>query len=284
LEMCFADLDLGADLDLSALGENDLVKLLFAENCGVVIQASAKGRTQSEDASVEEMLTSNKIDFKKIGTVSETATLHIKNNSEALKFDIAEMRDVWYNTSYLLDKNQSGEKLAKQRFDNYKNQPLKFEFPKHFNGKLPSFGGAGGGRPKAAVIREKGSNSEREMAYMMHLAGFDVKDVHMTDLVEGRETLEDIKLIVAVGGFSNSDVLGSAKGWAGSFLYNEKANKALKNFFAKDDTLSLGVCNGCQLFVELGLLNPEDEEKPKMLHNASGKFECVFTSVKIQEN
>lgn len=122
------------------------------------------------------------------------------------------------------------------------------------------------------------------MAYMMHLAGFDVKDVHMTDLIEGRETLEDIKLLVAVGGFSNSDVLGSAKGWAGAFLYNEKANKALKNFFAKDDTLSLGVCNGCQLFVELGLLNPEDEEKPKMLHNDTGKFECSFTSVEIQEN
>jgi phosphoribosylformylglycinamidine synthase len=280
LEMCFADVNLGADLDLSNLGENDLVKVLFAENCGVVIQAS-------DDASVEKMLSENNIDFKKIGTVSENETLHIKNNSEELTFSISEMRDVWYKTSYLLDKNQSGEKLAKERFDNYKNQPLKFEFPKEFNGSLPVSSSAvenATSRPKAAVIREKGSNSEREMAYMMHLAGFDVKDVHMTDLIEGREDLEDIKLLVAVGGFSNSDVLGSAKGWAGSFLYNEKANTALKNFFAKDDTLSLGVCNGCQLFVELGLLNPEDEEKPKMLHNDTGKFECVFTSVKIQEN
>ncbi|MBT0608885.1 phosphoribosylformylglycinamidine synthase [Aequorivita echinoideorum] len=282
LEMCFADINLGADLDLSTLGENDLVKLLFAENCGVVIQAS-------DDASVEKLFTSNKIDFKKIGTVSENNSLSIKNNDKELEFSISEMRDVWYKTSYLLDKNQGGETLAKQRFDNYKNQPLKFEFPASPN---PSKGGEfllpklpqNGGRPKAAVIREKGSNSEREMAYMMHLAGFDVKDVHMTDLVEGRETLEDIKFIVAVGGFSNSDVLGSAKGWAGSFLYNEKAKKALENFFAKKDTLSLGVCNGCQLFVELGLLNPEDKEKPKMLHNATGKFECVFTSVKIQEN
>lgn len=277
LEICFADVNLGADLDLSNLGENDLVKVLFAENCGVVIQAS-------DDTSVEKMLAENNIDFKKIGTVSERDSLSIKNNNKELEFSISEMRDVWYKTSYLLDRNQSGEKLAKKRFDNYKNQPLKFEFPKDFTGKLPSFRGVGVGRPKAAVIREKGSNSEREMAYMMHLAGFDVKDVHMTDLIEGREDLEDIKLLVAVGGFSNSDVLGSAKGWAGSFLYNEKANTALKNFFAKDDTLSLGVCNGCQLFVELGLLNPEDEEKPKMLHNDTGKFECVFTSVKIQEN
>jgi phosphoribosylformylglycinamidine synthase len=278
LEMCFADVHLGADLDLSSLGGSDLVKVLFAENCGVVIQAS-------DDALVEKMLSDNKIDFQKIGTVSESDSLSIKNNNKELEFSISEMRDVWYKTSYLLDKNQSGERLAKERFDNYKNQPLKFEFPKNFNGNLPSFGGVGGGRrPKAAVIREKGSNSEREMAYMMHLAGFEVKDVHMTDLIEGREDLEDIKLLVAVGGFSNSDVLGSAKGWAGSFLYNEKANTALKNFFAKDDTLSLGVCNGCQLFVELGLLNPDDDEKPRMLHNETGKFECTFTSVQIQEN
>lgn len=277
LEMCFADVNLGADLDLSSLGESELVKVLFAENCGVVIQAS-------DDALVEKMLSDNKIDFRKIGTVSESDSLSIKNNNKELEFFISEMRDAWYNTSYLLDKNQSGERLAKARFDNYKNQPLTFEFPKDFTGKSSPNPSKEGERPKAAVIREKGSNSEREMAYMMHLAGFDVKDVHMTDLIEGREDLEDIKLLVAVGGFSNSDVLGSAKGWAGSFLYNEKANTALKNFFAKDDTLSLGVCNGCQLFVELGLLNPEDDEKPKMLHNDTGKFECVFTSVKIQEN
>lgn len=122
------------------------------------------------------------------------------------------------------------------------------------------------------------------MAYAMYLAGFDVKDVHMTDLIEGRETLEDIRFIAAVGGFSNSDVLGSAKGWAGAFLYNAKANKALKDFFARESTLSLGVCNGCQLFIELELINPEHDKKPKMLHNETGKFECSFTSVKIQEN
>jgi phosphoribosylformylglycinamidine synthase len=106
----------------------------------------------------------------------------------------------------------------------------------------------------------------------------------MTDLISGRETLEDIQFIGAVGGFSNSDVLGSAKGWAGAFLYNEKAKSALDNFFARKDTLSLGVCNGCQLFVELGVINPDHDEKPKMLHNETGKFECSFTSVTIQEN
>ena len=111
-------------------------------------------------------------------------------------------------------------------------------------------------KPKAAILREKGSNSEREMANAMYLAGFDVKDVHMTDLISGRETLEDIQFIGAVGGFSNSDVLGSAKGWAGAFKYNEKANLALKNFFERENTLSVGICNGAQLWMELDLVNP----------------------------
>ncbi|MCF8298141.1 MAG: phosphoribosylformylglycinamidine synthase subunit PurQ, partial [Saprospiraceae bacterium] len=137
---------------------------------------------------------------------------------------------------------------------------------------------------KAAIIREKGVNGDREMAYAMYLAGFDVKDVHMTDLINGRETLEDINLIVFVGGFSNSDVLGSAKGWAGAFLYNEKANIAIKNFYERKDTLSLGICNGCQLMVELGLVNQNHEVKPKMFHNASGKFESAFINVDIFKN
>lgn len=106
----------------------------------------------------------------------------------------------------------------------------------------------------------------------------------MTDLISGRETLEDIQFIGAVGGFSNSDVLGSAKGWAGAFLYNEKAKIALENFFKREDTLSVGICNGCQLFIELGLINEDHAEKPKMLHNESAKHESGFTSLTIQEN
>ena len=276
LEMCFADINLGAKLNLTDLGEEDLIKILFSENNGIVFQGK-------KDSIIEETLANNNIDFIKIGTVTETESLQIKHTDQNLELSIPEMRKVWFETSYFLDQKQSGEVKAKERFDNYTRQPLNFKFPDHFTGKLPVFD-KNYRRPKAAVIREKGSNSEREMANAMYLAGFDVKDVHMTDLIEGRETLEDIKFIAAVGGFSNSDVLGSAKGWAGAFLYNKKAKNALKTFFAKEDTLSLGVCNGCQLFVELGLLNPEHEEKPKMLHNDSGKFECTFTSVEIKQN
>ena len=137
---------------------------------------------------------------------------------------------------------------------------------------------------RGAIIREKGVNGDREMAYLMYLSGFDVRDVHMTDLISGRETLEDINMIVFVGGFSNSDVLGSAKGWAGAFLYNPKAKNALEKYFARKDTLSLGVCNGCQLMIELGLVTPEHQEKPRMKFNASHKFESQFLNVEVLEN
>ena len=106
----------------------------------------------------------------------------------------------------------------------------------------------------------------------------------MTDLISGRENLEDIKFLGAVGGFSNSDVLGSAKGWAGSFKYNEKAKKALVNFFNREDTLSIGICNGCQLFMELDLIYPDHENHGKMTYNDSKKHESIFTSVNIKKN
>ncbi len=272
LEMCFADVNLGADLNISSLNEEDSIKVLFAENSGIVFQA---------DASVETILSENNIEFFNIGTATNSGTVKIQNNEDAFSFDVTEMRDVWYKTSFLLDQKQTANGLAKDRFDNYKKQPLTYKFPENFTGKLPKIGKK---KPKAAIIREKGSNSEREMANAMYLAGFDVKDVHMTDLISGRETLEDIQFIGAVGGFSNSDVLGSAKGWAGAFKYNEKANTALKNFFKREDTLSVGICNGAQLWMELDLINPDHKVHGKLVHNDSKKHESSFTSVKIQEN
>jgi len=273
LEMCFAENNLGAEFDFSALSEKDTAKLLFAENIGIVFQAKPEA---------EAILTQNNIEFFKIGKVTDADVLSIKHNSEALTFAITELRDVWFRTSYLLDSKQTKNNKAKERYENYKNQPLAYVFPSHFTGKKPAL--PNGARPKAAILREKGSNSEREMANAMYLAGFDVKDVHMTDLISGRETLEDIQFIGAVGGFSNSDVLGSAKGWAGAFMYNEKAKTALENFFKREDTLSVGICNGCQLFLELEVINPEHEIHGKMHHNDSGKHESGFTSVKVQKN
>ncbi|MFT4802919.1 MAG: phosphoribosylformylglycinamidine synthase [Psychroserpens sp.] len=274
LELCFADRNLGADYDFSALHEEDSLKLLFSENAGIVFQA---------DISAEKILSENGVEFFNIGTVNNSEKVSIKNNEDTFDLDVSELRDVWYKTSYLLDNKQTANGLAKDRFDNYKNQTLQYCFPEHFTGKLPIISSSAV-RPKAAIIREKGSNSEREMANAMYLAGFDVKDVHMTDLISGRETLEDIQFIGAVGGFSNSDVLGSAKGWAGAFKYNAKAKKSLKNFFKREDTLSVGICNGAQLWMELDLINPKHKVHGKLIHNDSKKHESSFTSVRIQDN
>lgn len=273
LELCFADLDLGAELDLTDLGETDTIKVLFSENAGIVFQ--------STDDSIETVLNAVNIDFKKIGKVTTTAELTIRNGGMQMGLNIASLRDIWFKTSYLLDDKQTANGLAKERYNNYKEQPLRYRFPNTFTGKISDSSTI---RPKAAILREKGSNSEREMANAMYLAGFDVKDVHMTDLISGRETLEDIQFLGAVGGFSNSDVLGSAKGWAGAIKYNEKANKVIKDFFARPDTLSVGICNGCQLFMELDLINPDHEVHGKMTYNESGKHESNFTSVKVLEN
>jgi phosphoribosylformylglycinamidine synthase len=274
LEMCFAEVNLGAEYDLSALGESDTVKALFNENISIIFQA---------DATVEAIFAQNNIEIFNIGKVVESEDVSVINNEDNFTFKVSELRDTWYKTSFLLDAKQSKNGMALERFNNYKNQPLTYTFPAHFDGKKPIIDPTKS-RPKAAIIREKGSNSEREMANAMYLAGFDVKDVHMTDLIYGRENLEDIQFIGAVGGFSNSDVLGSAKGWAGAFLYNEKANIALKNFFKREDTLSVGICNGCQLFMELELINPEHEIHGKLHHNQSYKHESIFTSIKVQEN
>ena len=288
LEMCFANVKGGIAVNLDKMTETDTVKALFAENPGVIIQVSDADSTR-----VKKILDDAGVAYIKIGVPQEERTLSVKKDSRTLTFDIDEMRSVWYETSYMLDRRQSFNGKAEERRDNLGKQPLEYKFNDSFTGKLSQWGLNPDRRTesglKAAVIREKGTNSEREMAYSFWLAGFDVKDVTMTDLISGRETLEDVNVIAFCGGFSNSDVLGSAKGWAGAFLYNPKAKAALDNFYARKDTLSLGVCNGCQLMVELGLLNNtsavnDARDYAQMLHNDSHKFESTFVSLTIPEN
>ena len=285
LEMCFANTEGGMEISLDKFQNTDVVKALFAENPGVVIQVSDKNAP-----AVKKILDDAGVGYLKIGTPTEERHILVSKDSVTYQFGIDHLRDVWYTTSYLLDRKQSFNGCAEKRFENYKQQPLELAFGPEFTGKLAQYGLNPDRREasglKAAVIREKGTNSEREMAYAFWLAGFDVKDVTMTDLISGRETLEDVNVIAFCGGFSNSDVLGSAKGWAGAFLFNPKAKAALDNFYAREDTLSLGVCNGCQLMIELGLINPEHpaDKKAKMLHNDSHKFESNFVSLTIPTN
>jgi phosphoribosylformylglycinamidine synthase len=270
LEMCFSTNEVGANIDLRALEAEDMVRTLFSEQPALVIQAKPE---------IEKLLENANVSFYKIGKCIKSHNVTINNWS----FNIEKCRDDWYETSMLLDQQQTANGLAEKRFDNYKTQPLYYQFPAGFNGKIEARSSVKN-KPIAAILREKGSNSEREMANALFQAGFEVRDVHMTDLISGRETLEDVKFLGAVGGFSNSDVLGSAKGWAGACLYNPKARKAIEQFFAREDTLSIGICNGCQLFLELDLINPDHKHLAKMDYNDSKKHESAFTSVEIQPN
>lgn len=283
LEMCFANVNGGLNIDLSQLVGDDIVKILFSENPGLILQIDNKNL----DA-VTTILEGEGVGYAVIGRPSEDRNITLKLADKKFNIDINKMRDLWFRTSYLLDRKQSMNGCADKRYENYSEQPLNLKFNYNFTGKLADYGLNPDRREstgiKAAIIREKGTNGEREMAYTLWLAGFDVKDVTMTDLVSGRETLEDINMIVFCGGFSNSDVLGSAKGWAGAFLFNPKAKAALDNFYARKDTLSLGICNGCQLMIELGLVNPEHEKKSRMLHNDSHKFESSFLGLTIPQN
>ncbi|MBQ8656559.1 MAG: phosphoribosylformylglycinamidine synthase [Prevotella sp.] len=314
LEMCFANREGGLHINLHNIcPDGDIVKALFAETPGVVIEVLDEHKKVFQEV-MEEL----GVGYAKIGyPVPQSRDIVVvwpekggKSNDDVAAyqtlehtFDIDELRDVWYKTSYLLDRRQSFNGKARERFDNYKQQPLEMKFPRSFTGRLKQYGlekrrDERGARranaPKAAIIREKGTNGEREMAYSLWLAGFDVKDVMMTDLISGRETLEEVNMIVFCGGFSNSDVLGSAKGWAGAFLFNPKAKEALDKFYARKDTLSLGICNGCQLMVELGLCETSSQNekgeminekfRPHMLHNDSHKFESEFISLSIPQN
>ena len=280
LEMCFSNDKGGMDLDLSLLEERDSIKLLFSENPGVVVQVA-------DQEKMVQLCMKNKVACLPIGKPSGKRIVRIINSTEDLSFDIESLREKWFRPSYLLDQKQCGKELAYLRQVNYRENILSYNFGQ-FTGdylslaidpKRRSLSGV-----KAAIVREKGVNGDREMAWSLHLAGFDVKDVHMTDLISGRETLEEISMIVFVGGFSNSDVLGSAIGWAGAFKYNERAKAALDKFYSRNDTLSLGVCNGCQLMVALDLIYPDKKKKIKMLHNESHKFESSFLNVDIVAN
>jgi len=278
LEMCFPTPGLGMNIHISELG-GDVIKVLFAENSGIVLQVD-------DVTSVERILTVHGVKSTLLGEVTNSRVLSIDN----FQLTIDNLRTTWFHTSYLLDKIQRPKGHAEKRKDNLFKQVLAYKFQSKFDGKFATYGIDPKRRKstgiKAAIIREKGVNGDREMAYSLYLAGFDVKDVHMTDLMTGREDLTEVNLIVFVGGFSNSDVLGSAKGWAGAFLYNAKAKAALDNFYKRDDTLSLGVCNGCQLMMELGLVYRDQEMSahPKMLHNGSGKFESIFVNISIPKN
>ncbi|MCD6333382.1 MAG: phosphoribosylformylglycinamidine synthase [Bacteroidales bacterium] len=281
LEMCFANRQGGAAINLSTFPVDDPVRILFSEQPSVVIQVREVDRVMTR-------LKQKGITHYLLGQPVPEREMRILSGENRWTLDIDRYREDWYRTSYHFDRLQTLPELALERMNRFAAQPLIFRFPESFTGRSATWGTRWSGTfkkgAKAAIIREKGVNGDREMAYAMYLAGMEVKDIHMTDLISGRETLDDVHMIVFVGGFSNSDVLGSARGWAGAFRYNEKARVALENFYRRDDTLSLGVCNGCQLMMEMHLIDPAMPDHPEMKVNRSGKFESAFLTVDIPKN
>ncbi len=292
LEMCFANTSGGLNFfteGFKMIGQTDLVKILFAENPAIVIQVLDRKRTKAEtildNAGVRYFpIASPSRRSEKVITISHETSVHMVS--------VPAMRRVWFEPSYRLDCLQTAPECATERRNNLGLQPVPYRLRPNFDGSFASRDLRARRRTpsgiRAAIIREKGVNGDREMAYSLFIAGFDVRDVHMTDLASGRETLEDVNMIVFCGGFSNSDVLGSAKGWAAGFRWNERAAEALRRFYERPDTMSLGVCNGCQLMIELNLLgaNPAEGNKPavEMKHNLSGKFESTFVGMRVEQS
>ena len=278
LEMAFAG---NQGIELSINGSPlDVPAKLFCEKPGVLLQVEA-GKAREITVKAQHLGLQAEI----VGQVKGT---QIRLHAGPLSFSaaLADLRRKWFKPSYLLDSKQTTPRLAKERLEHFDAHPLEFHFPDAFTGKAADYGvdlarikttGI-----KAAVIRDKGTNGDREMALSLFAVGFDVRDVTVSDLMTGRESLEDLNFIVFPGGFSNSDVLGAGRGWAGVMKYNERAMASVRRYYSRPDTLSLGVCNGCQLVTELELLYPEHERKIRMRRNESHKFESCFVNVKIR--
>ena len=270
LEMAFAgDIGFSGNIDLP---EEEALSLLFSEKPGVVIQVA-----KADADSIISAYSALGIEAISIGSVGGDA-LKVKTEKSELVEYVASLRDVWFGPSSLLDACQTNPDFAQTRFQNYSKHKLTYKAQATTPEAV-----CDSRKTTAAIVREKGTNGDRELAYSLYAAGFSVKDITMPDLMSGKESLEDVSFVAFPGGFSNSDVLGAARGWAGAFLHNKNAINALKKFVSRPNTLSLGVCNGCQLMGLLDLLHPELDEKPVLLDNDSGKFESAFVNVEVQE-
>jgi len=274
LEMAFAG-ESGLALEWPHAAEE-----LFCEKPAVVLQVDDGDGCieQARDAGLE---------CFKIGTITEAQTVSLHVGGEALEIQLGELFESWLEPSLNMEKRQVSDALAEERAQVLRKHSQRYRFPEGFDGTAASVGAnlvrTGGAAAQAAIVRDKGTNGEREMAYALHAAGFEVLDIAMEDLLSGTCDFSNVSFVIFTGGFSNSDVLGAARGWAAAFRYNDRAYKALTDFYAREDTLSLGVCNGCQLMGLLNLICPEHEVSPLLLENTSRKFESTFLEVDIEE-
>ncbi|XP_024134719.1 phosphoribosylformylglycinamidine synthase isoform X2 [Oryzias melastigma] len=284
LEMAFAG-NHGIDVELSSQG-SEVMELLFSEELGVVLEVS-----ESDVEAVCQRYSDAGVQCHSIGRTcgfGPNAKVRVcVDGQEVLMESLPELRAAWEDTSFQLERLQANELCVKQEEEGLakRTQPyFKLSFDPS---ETPSICQLAGGPPRVAVIREEGSNGDREMSVSLYMAGFEVWDVTMQDLCCGSLTLNLFKAVVFVGGFSYADVLGSAKGWAATVTYNPKAKAEFDRFQRREDTLSLGVCNGCQLLALLGWVGEAEDgagSEVVLTHNRSGRFESRFVSVGIQES
>lgn len=276
LEMSFSG-DCGLSLEFSS--ELDPFSLLFSEEAGLVFEYDIK-----DEEEIKKILRDYILPYKTIGKTIEEKRIRISmNGSIVLDEDMRELRSIWEETSYQIERLQVDPDCADEEKRNIyamKKPPYKLTFnPEPTGPEIMK-----GAKPLVAIIREEGSNGDREMTSAFYLAGFEPWDIMMTDIMDGKIKLDRFRGIAFVGGFSYADVLGSAKGWASVIRFNRRANEEFQRFYERDDTFSLGVCNGCQLMALLGLVpwkGISDERQPRFIHNRSGRFESRFSTVRI---
>ncbi|SFF47330.1 phosphoribosylformylglycinamidine synthase [Fontimonas thermophila] len=276
-EMAFAG-HCGIDIDITALGE-DGVAALFNEELGFVIQV----RTDAA-AAVSVALRDAGLAVHDIGTLAADDAITIRRGGRRLFRDARErLHKAWSETSYRLAALRDDPDCAREEFEaiGVKDDPglsVQLSFDPAVG--APHFAR----RPKVAILREQGVNSQYEMAYAFHAAGFEAVDVHMTDILEGRTQLADFVGLVACGGFSYGDVLGAGQGWAKTILFNPRAREAFAQFLAREDRFALGVCNGCQMFAALKSIVPGAQDWPVFRRNRSEQFEARWSQVEIVES
>ncbi|KAJ0405903.1 hypothetical protein ATCC90586_003364 [Pythium insidiosum] len=296
LEMAFAG-NCGIEVDIpyaaaKEVSTKDVLNVLFAEELGMVFQVASGDNA----AAVEAIFKEHAVPITKIGRVhNKSGDIKIAvNGKQVISDQVTDLRDVWEATSFELEKKQCNPECVAQEQHSLRTRTgpsWKVTFPV---APTPERQLSTRNLHRVAVIREEGSNGEREMLSAFHAAGFEVWDVVMSDLVAKRVTLDErFRGVAFVGGFSFADVMGSAKGWAGVVKYHGDVLKQFSAFRDRKDTFSLGVCNGCQLMSLLGWVNPanasalEDELKvsstPRFIHNESGRYESRFVSVKIEK-
>jgi phosphoribosylformylglycinamidine synthase len=282
-EMAFAGRT-GVTVNLDSLtGSN--IEALYNEELGAVIQV------RNDDlAAVEAVLADNGLAAisHTIGTLNAEDKVIFNRGGEAVLANTrTELRTIWAETTYKMQALRDNPECAKQEFDakfDEKDPGLNVKLSFDLNEDVAAPYIATGAKPKMAILREQGVNSHVEMAAAFNRAGFAAVDVHMSDILEGRLTLEEFKGLVACGGFSYGDVLGAGEGWAKSILFNDMARDQFQTFFERQDTFSLGVCNGCQMLSTLKELIPGTEHWPRFVTNKSERFEARFSLVEVQQS